>query len=260
MKKVLSALILVSVFSLCARERLIYVARHCQAGGKNSKVIMPVPGDAGISQLGIEQSKALGRRLKALGFKGKIYASPYFRTVATACYAAAECGAKVYPDARVQERVHADGGNMKTGGATLKRLRELFPEQIADDAKLDDAWLYKKEEKKNTQAHRKRMAKSLDLLLAENPDSDIMIVSHAGAVGALSKEIQSRSKHKFYGPTWNCALFRYSVDDNGKFHVKAYDISFLPENMITNNFRRLSPEEKSSTKKIQSGIDHKYNL
>ena len=166
----------VSFFCVNAGERLIYVARHCQAAGKGKDVVRPIKDDAGITQLGIQQSKWLGQRLKALKFKGKIYASPYYRTVATACYAAAECGAKVYPDARVQERVHRDGGNLKKGGATLEELRKLFPGEIAPDAVLSDNWLYKKEEPNKTPAHRKRMAKSLDAILAENPTGDIMIV------------------------------------------------------------------------------------
>ena len=67
---------------------MIYVARYCQAAGKGENVIRPVDGDAGITPLGIQQSKLLGKRLKELKFKGPIYASPYYRTVATACYAA----------------------------------------------------------------------------------------------------------------------------------------------------------------------------
>ena len=120
-----------------AKERMIYVSRHCQATGKGENIIRPIGGDAGITQLGVKQSQLLGKRLKELNFSGKIYASPYFRTVATACHAAAECGSKVYPDPRVQERVSTEGGNMKKGGATLEQLRALFPDQIAADANLD---------------------------------------------------------------------------------------------------------------------------
>ena len=163
------------LFAADAKERLIFVARHCQATSKGKNIIRPVKGDAGITQLGVQQSKWLGQRLKALGFKGKIYASPYYRTVATASYAASQCGLKVYPDARVQERCHSDKGNLKTGGATLAQLKKLFPNEIAEDAKLADNWLYKKDEPKGTPAHRIRMAKALDELLAENPDQDKML-------------------------------------------------------------------------------------
>ena len=81
MKILLFLLSLCCIFSLAAKERFIYVARHCQAGGSGPDILRPVRGDAGISKLGVEQSKLLGKRLKALGFKGKIYVSPYYRNV-----------------------------------------------------------------------------------------------------------------------------------------------------------------------------------
>lgn len=260
MKKTLLFLLCVAALGLSAKERLIYVARHCQAAGRGKGVIRPVSDDAGITQLGIQQSKWLGQRLKALKFKGKIYASPYYRTVATACYAAGECGVKVYPDARVQERVHKDGGNLKKGGATLKQLRKLFPKEIASEAVLPDTWLYKKEEPKGTSAHRERMAKALDALLAENPDGDIMIVSHAGAVGALAAEMKERTKEKISGGTWNCALYKYAVDEKGKFRFVGYDISFLPAEAITANLHKIDPKKNPKLQKVKSGVDYKYEL
>ena len=260
MKFVLFLTLVCALLPLSARERLIYVARHCQAAGKGKGVIRPVKGDAGITQLGVQQSRNLGKRLKELKFKGKIYASPYYRTVATACFAAEEAGLKVYPDARVQERCHADGGNMKTGGATLKELRKLFPNQIAPEATLADDWLYKKDEPKNTPAHRIRMAKALDELLAENPDGDIMIVSHAGAVGALGAEMRKRCGEKIKGSTWNCALYKYAVDDKGKFRFIGYDLTFLPADMITANMHKIDPKKNPKLQKVKSGVDYKYEL
>lgn len=258
MKLLLLLLSLGCFFALDAKERFVYVARHCQAGGSGPNVIKPVKGDAGISKLGVQQSRLLGKRLKAFGFKGKIYVSPYYRTVATACYAAAECGVKVYPDARVQERVSKAGGNMKLGGASLETLRKLFPAQIASDAKLPEKWLYTQIEPHENQAHRKRMAKALDEILAENPDSDIMIVSHAGAVGSLYREISQRSGEKLKASTWNCALYRYSVDDKGKFRCVGYDLDFLPRDMITSNHHKITPAQSKVLDKMLSGVDPKY--
>ena len=260
MRVLLAVFCALSVFALCAKERMIYVARHCQATGPGENVIMPIAGDAGITQLGVKQSQLLGKRLKELTFSGKIYASPYFRTVATACHAASQCGSKVYPDARVQERVNRNGGNMKKGGATLELLKKLFPDQIAEDAKLPYPWLYTKEEPKKTTAHRERMAKALDELLAENPDGDIMIVSHAGAVGALAAVMKERSKTKVTGGTWNCALFKYAVDDAGKFRFVGYEIDFLPEEAVTANMHKIDPSKKPSRQKVKSGVDYKYDL
>ena len=249
MKNVLVFAFLAVSLALGAAERMIYVTRHCQAVGKGPDVIRPVAGDAGITPLGVKQAQLLGKRLKELGFSGKIYASPYFRTVATACHAAEQCGAKVYPDARVQERVHRDGGNMPTGGATLEELRKLFPNEIAADARLPQPWLYDKEEPLKSAAHRERMAKSLDAILAETT-GDVMIVSHAGAVGVLAAEMSKRTGTRVSGMTWNCALFKYAVDEQGKFRFVGYETGFLPPEAITSNMRK--PGDK---KKIRSGED-----
>ena len=246
-----------TAFLLEAQERRIFVARHCQATGKGK--IRPIAGDAGITPLGVRQSKLLGKRLKQLKFNGPIYASPYFRTVATACYAAAECGSKVYPDPRVQERPRSSRGNMPKGGATLEQLRKLFPDQIASDAKLAYPWVSKIAEPEK-QMHQKRMAKSLDAILAENPNNDIMIVSHAGAVGVLAQEIMARSGQKFKGGTWNCALYVYAVDQKGRFRFVSYDLSFLPDEAITSNLHKIDPKRKAASRKYQSGVDLKYDL
>ena len=246
-------------FFVEAGERMIYVARHCQAAGKGKDVVRPVDGDAGITQLGVQQSKLLGKRLKELKFNGPIYASPYFRTVATACYAASECGSKVRPDARVQERVRTAKGNMPKGGATLDQLRKLFPSQIDPDANLSWPWVSKTAEPDKT-LHQIRMAKALDEILAENPGKDIMIVSHAGAVAVLAREMEKRSGMKCPGSTWNCALFKYAVDDQGRFRFVGYDISFLPDEALTSNLHKIDPKQKSSSRKVQSGVDYKYDL
>lgn len=242
-----------------AGERRIFVARHCQAAGKGKDVIRPVKGDAGITKLGIMQSKLLGKRLKQLKFNGPVYASPYYRTVATACYAAAECGSKVFPDARVQERPRTSAGNMPQGGATLEQLRKLFPDQISSEAKLAYPWVSKIAEP-DKKAHQKRMAKALDEILAENPGKDIMIVSHAGAVSGLAREMQARSGMKVSGGTWNCALFIYKVDEKGRFSFAGYDILFLPDDALTANLHKVDPKHKKASRKYQSGIDPEYDL
>ena len=61
---------------------------------------------------------------------------------------------------------------------------------------LPQPWLYIKEEPQKTTAHRERMAKALDEILKET-SGDIMIVSHAGAVGALAEEMSERTTALF---------------------------------------------------------------
>ena len=239
-------------------ERMIYIARHCQAKGrKGDKAIRPLKSDSGITERGIQQSRLLGEALKKSGFNGPIFASPYFRTVATACYAAGVCGSKVYPDARVQERVSKDGGNIKGGGATLKELKKIFPGEIAADAKLDDKWILKKKERHSVQ--NKRLMKAVTELLKENPGKDIMIVSHAGAVSGMYLNLRGERHDSKKEYVWNCVLFKFAVDPEGKFRYLGCDISFMPEDIITSNDKLTFAEfKKEGAAKAKSGVDYRY--
>jgi len=239
-------------------ERMVYIARHCQAKGrKGDKYIRPIKGDSGVTDRGVQQSLLLGKRLKELGFNGPIFASPYYRTVATACHAAGVCGSKVYPDARVQERVSKEGGNIKNGGASLKQLKKLFPKEIAADAKLDSDWLLKKKERHSVQNN--RLKKAIDELLAENPGKDIMIVSHAGAVSGIYYKLTGKRPDGKKEYIWNCVLFKFAVNAEGKFRYLGYDISFMPEEILSSNDKMTYAEFKAGwDKKAKSGVDYRY--
>ena len=253
MKNLFVLLCLAAMLTCSAAERRIFITRHCQATSKG--VPLPVKGDAGVTELGIKQAHLLGKELKKLNFKGKIFASPYYRTVATACHAARECGGKVFPDARVQERVRRDGGNMSPG-ATLEELRKLFPDEIAPDAKLAHPWLFTKKDQRTDQ--RERLSKALDEILAENPEGDILFVIHASAVADFQRIMRERCGDKnINGFVWNCALFKFAVDDQGKFRYLGYDIGFMPEDEVTSNLKDSLLKHKAGKPASHSGVDYK---
>ncbi|MBE6399934.1 MAG: histidine phosphatase family protein [Lentisphaerae bacterium] len=237
-------------------ERLVLITRHCQQTGGSSdpSCIRPIPDDAGISPLGIKQAKNLGKELKRLNFKGKIYTSPYFRCVATGSYAAQECGSTVYPDARIQQRSRRKGGNLKNGGATLAQLRKLFPAQIAPDAVLADDWMNKNAE--TMPGQRARIKVALEQILAENPGMDILIVSHGSAVPEYGFNLTGKKPKGF---VWNCALFKFAINKKGKVRYLGYDISFMPENEVTSNLKHSLVKEKAGVKAVEkSGVDYEF--
>lgn len=238
-------------------EHLLLITRHCQATGKKSEnTFFPIPGDGGITALGVEQSVLLGKYIKKLNFKGTIFASPYFRTTATACEIAKITGSKVYPDERFQERVSRNGGNLKNGGASLAQLKKLYPQEIADDAKLSKDWILKQKEKYDG-AHQQRIKAALEELLKQK--NDILIVTHGGAVGALLRIMQEKCNIKrIRGTIWNCALFKFAVDDKGNCRFLGYDISFLPDEKVTSNFTTtLLDRRAGKNKNFKSGVDYK---
>ena len=72
MKNILIFAFLAASLMLGAAERMVYVARHCQAFSKGPEVIRPIAGDAGITPLGVRQAQLLGKRLKELNFSGEM--------------------------------------------------------------------------------------------------------------------------------------------------------------------------------------------
>ena len=238
-------------------ERLILITRHCQTSNNPEKITKPVPNDTGITKLGIQQAHWLGKEMKRLGFHGAIYSSPYYRATATACEAAKECGSKVYPDARIQQRSKRVGGNIKGGGATLTVFKKLYPNEIAANAVLADDWIKKTVEKSYKGEHQERLEKALDEILAES-DKDIAIVSHGGGVGTFLRIMQKRCGIKrIQGTVWNCSLFKFAVDKNGKFRFLGYDISYMPEDSVTSNEgASLLGQKQGKEKKFNSRIDH----
>jgi broad specificity phosphatase PhoE len=207
--------------------------------------------------LGIEQSMLLGKCIKKLKFKGSIFASPYYRTTATACEIAKITGSKVYPDGRFQERVSKDGGNLPNGGASLEQLKKLYPSQIANDAKLPNNWMLKQKEE-YTGTHQQRLQKAVEELL-KTKSGDILIVSHGGAIGALLRIMQKKCGIKsIKGTIWNCALFKFAVDAKGNCRYLGYDISFMPQEKVTSNFKTSLVKQNSKKKKdFKSDIDYK---
>ena len=247
-----------TVNKLRAGERWLLITRHCQATGKKGKnTFFPIEGDGGITALGVEQSILLGKYIKKLNFKGTIFASPYFRTTATACEIAKITGSKVYPDARFQERVSRNGGNLPNGGASLAQLKKLFPAEIAADAQLADNWMLKQKEE-YTGTHQQRLQEALEEILKQQ-SGDIIIVSHGGAVGALLRIMQKKCGIKnIKGTIWNCALFKFAVDAKGNCRYLGYDISFMPAEKVTSNLKASLMERNAGKKKdFRSDVDYK---
>lgn len=136
----------------------------------------------------------------------------------------------------------------------MGQLRKLFPEQIAEGACLSDAWILKSKE--DFKAHKLRIKKALDEILAENPGKDILIVTHGGAVGAFCMNLMGKMPPRKHF-IWNCSLFRFSVGADGRFRYLGYDISFIPEEAVTSNFKYTLKDRKAGRKKdVKSGVDY----
>ena len=99
----------------------IFETRHGQVLPKRyyqDNPSFPV-GDMPLSELGEEQARLVGKRLKELHFNGVIYSSPYARTLKTADIIAGEVGSRVIPLVCLREISKAKEVTEHTAGTGL---------------------------------------------------------------------------------------------------------------------------------------------
>ena len=188
-------------------------------------------GEFPLSELGREQARLLGERLKAEGFKGKILASPYLRTMETANIIAGILGLKVIPFALLHETTY----ELDFVGKTIDELREIF-DNVDENATLEYPWWPNFTE--TVEQVDERGVRTMELAERLYPDEPILYVGHGASVHGLSYAYKVNTDV----PPWlyNCALTY--VDSTDKDFRKIHcDSSHIPYEMTTSN--QLTREE-----------------
>ena len=223
---------------------MIYLTRHGQpripgTETPNGDPDYP-PGDPPLSDLGREQAGRLGERLRALGFSGQIYASPYRRTFETADVVAGVLGATVYPEPAIREYTGPAVASFR--GVTLAELQKAFP-HIAGDARLTYPWWTLEPEVTDEAGYRPavmaRVGGFIESLLARGEDSDALLVGHGASIGAAIRFFLDQvpeSERPDGGPGWNCALTAVRLHSRIGFDC-LLDVDHLPPGQVTSNGR-----------------------
>ncbi len=235
----------------------LYVTRHAQRGPRNlwpeadrKKAVrgdvidgkMALPSETSITPFGENQCALLGAYLKKIGFTGRIYASPSYRTMQTAvCIAdALDPAQKVIPEPDLQE-----GGNRKAPekGMSLAELEKRFPGKITK-VELPEYWKLANEftaEQRNA-----RMEKFLDSLLAKEKTGKVLLVGHSSTLPSLIIALNKKAVDKrlviphYPGYVVNCCLYVFKFDKEGNItDISLENAEYLPEDMLTNNFSEL---------------------
>jgi len=234
----LIALLSVGVLSASAGMRKVYVTRHGQVGD-NFYRFEPTK-ESKLTPLGIRQASKLGEYLKSKGFHGRIYASPFYRTLQTAQFAAYALNMKFYPEPGMQEFAPTDDDAPKPvrivkQGMTPEQANQQFPGLLLKNPRFVYPWRVADE---NSDARTKRVQKMLKAIFAEY-DGDILLVGH-GAIVYTTRCIfynQMNVSTRHVSENWNACLFVFEVDDNGVAHSHSEEVFhyLLPEE-ITRNF------------------------
>lgn len=222
----------------------IYITRHGQVCpteffGSADFPMFDIP----LSELGQKQAVCLANALKEKGFKGKIFSSPYRRTMMTADAAAKVCGVPVLPEQALREILKTDEGAQEFEGMTLEQLKAEFP-VVAEDATLSYPWW--NNFKDTREAVIKRVSDFWELLL-QSGEQEVLLVGHGasvfGSVYYLNKKYglgfpdDGDVLGDYLGDHGlNCALSYVETDKDGNFVCgEFFNTAHLTEDMLTSN-------------------------
>lgn len=222
---------------------IFYITRHGQplvpgteSGGEDPDY---PPGDPPLSDLGREQARRLGQRLKAAGFAGRIYASPYRRTTETAHGIAGVLETVVWPEPAIREYTGPNIYNFQ--GATLETLRSQFP-RIAPEAELTYPWWTLEQETTDERKQRPgveaRVRAFLEPRIAAGGE-DILLVGHgASCHAAIQYGRRLVTEEPEWPPVvgWNCSLTALRLSSPAKF-ILLGDTAHLEPHQVTSNRR-----------------------
>jgi probable phosphoglycerate mutase len=150
----------------------LYLIRHAQSHGNTGEDL--TTGDPDITQVGEEQARRLGERMKRARLDA-IYASPMRRTQQTALAIAEATGLEVIPRADLVE--------VSMGQADYD-IRVLPPEQQGEIARriMEEGTWDAFPNGEGSRAARQRVKRAMDEIVAANPGKRVAVVTHAGFI------------------------------------------------------------------------------
>jgi len=209
----------------------IYITRHGQVAQNTEyyqgDVNLP-KGEVLLSELGRVQASLLGKKLKNLGFQGRIFASPLLRTMETAERIAEETGSVIVPTPWMHEIFSDREGLEAYKGCTLSELKTYFP-HVDKSIELEYPWWTNRVE--DLDMVYERVNSGITTCL-EEMDEDILLVGHGASVVTGLKILKLMDKDNPFW-VWNCSLSMY--DSKQPEQNFSNDVSFLPGEMVSCN-------------------------
>ena len=207
---------------------ILHVTRHGQVDQKTDHPV----GDPYLSALGREQARLLGERLKELGFQGRVFSSPYIRTVETANIVAEVANVPVILAAEMREYVIRDDQMDAFEGLTQDALADRYSHVDGSASFVYPWWTSEIETQEDIEG---RVAPLVDRVFGGSEDA--LLVGHGASVGGVHGYILKENAPDRLGsgrPGWNCVLSSFDFTDSFKV-IRLLDTEHLPEALVTSN-------------------------
>lgn len=178
-------------------------------------------GDSPLTEAGIEQARAIGRRLAREHFD-RIIASDLGRAMQTAREIAALTPHQVIPDARFRERHFGVGEGM-----TYREIDERFPGAFSRVREVDPDFAIPGGESRR-QFHQ-RVVEGLEQLAEEHRGEALVVVTHGGVLGTLYRHVHGIDLSVPHSVPILNASYNALTHDGTAFRIDAWaDIDHLP--------------------------------
>ncbi len=198
----------------------LYIARHGETEWNRAGKLQGWK-DAPLTEKGKKQAKALGRRLKEIGFDA-VYSSPLGRTLKTAEIALDGKDLPVNKDERLKE---IDMGEWE--GTKADKIKEMFPDLY------EDFWerphRYDPEDGESFDDVKERVLSFLDEMIEKHDGETILIFSHGCASKVMMTHFGGRSLSRLWDPPElkECSLNLVEIEDGESDIILFGDTSFL---------------------------------
>jgi broad specificity phosphatase PhoE len=216
---------------------ILYLTRHGQP--TQSADDFYTPGDPKLSVLGQQQAVALGRRLKDMGFNGKILASPYYRTAQTANLIAEQLHSDFNLCPAMRE--YATENIRDFQGMTLKQLSKSFNHLATNAELLWPWWTIQREDTGDILNNVvSRMTPFFERLITDYGNGDVLLVGHGASVSATHYYFIAQHDPEHYqkiGHNWNCFLTAIKLTPSIRVQFSC-NVDHLDDSMVTCNNKR----------------------
>jgi 2,3-bisphosphoglycerate-dependent phosphoglycerate mutase len=178
-------------------------------------------GDSPLTELGVEQARALARRLARERFD-RLIASDLGRAMQTAQEIATVTGHEIIPDTGLRERHFGEGE-----GLTYVEIDRRYPGAFSRTATVDPDLVIPGGESRR-QFH-ERVTAALEALAETYPGETLVVVTHGGVLATLYRHVHAIDLARPHSVPILNASYNEVTHDGRAFRIDAWaDIDHLP--------------------------------